>query len=400
MIPYGRQSIDDDDIAAVVAQLKSDWLTQGPTVARFEAALAAYLGAKYVVAVSSGTAALHIASLAAGFGPGDVGVTSPITFVASANCLLYAGGRVALADVEEATALISPERLAARCAELAARGTPPKVLVPVDFAGQPADLPAIRSIADRYGALVIEDAAHALGASYQHDGQSYRAADGRHADMACLSFHPVKHITTGEGGAVTTNDATLYRRLCDLRTHGITKDPARLGRNDGPWYYEQQSLGFNYRICDVQCALGVSQLGKQERFVERRRAIARAYDVALTRDPLRSALRPLAIVPGRTSAYHLYVVRLVQRPGETLAALNGRRRALFDGLRARDIAPQVHYIPVHHQPVHAGLADGTLGNADAYYAGCVSIPMYPAMTDAAIEQVIVALTGAVEATTK
>jgi perosamine synthetase len=397
MIPYGRQSIDDDDIAAVVAQLKSDWLTQGPTVARFEQALGEYLGVKYVVAVSSGTAALHIASLAAGFGPGQVGITSPITFVASANCLLYAGGRVALADVDDATALISPEKLAARCTELAAQGTPPTLIVPVDFAGLPVDLPAIRAIADRHGSMVIEDAAHSLGARYEHEGRSYNAADGRHADMACLSFHPVKHITTGEGGAVTTNDATLYRRLCDLRTHGITKDPARLGRNDGPWYYEQQSLGFNYRISDVQCALGVSQLGKQARFVERRRAIARMYDAALARDPLRSHLRPLGIVPGRTSAYHLYVVRLRQRPGEALAALNVRRRTLFEALRARDIAPQVHYIPVHHQPVHAALADGTLGNADAYYAGCLSIPMYPAMTDAAVEQVVAALQSAVEA---
>jgi perosamine synthetase len=397
MIPYGRQSIDDDDIAAVVAQLKSDWLTQGPTVARFEGALAEYLGVKFVVAVSSGTAALHIAALAAGFGPGDVGVTSPITFVASANCMLYAGGKVALSDVEEATALMAPDLLATRCNDLAARGTPPKLIIPVDFAGQPADLPAIRVIADRHGAVVIEDAAHSLGASYEVGGKHFRAAGGAHAEMACLSFHPVKHITTGEGGAVTTNDPALYRRLCDLRTHGITKDPVRLGRNDGPWYYEQQALGFNYRICDVQCALGASQLTKQGRFVERRRAIARSYDAALTRDPLRSHLIPLGVVPGRTSAYHLYVVRLRRRPAETLAALNGRRKALFEGLRARDIAPQVHYIPVHHQPVHAALADGTLGNADAYYAGCLSIPMYPAMTDGAVQQVITALESVVEA---
>jgi perosamine synthetase len=391
MIPYGRQCIDDDDIAAVVAQLKSDWLTQGPTVAKFERALGEYLGVKYVVTVSSGTAALHLAALAAGFGPGDVGVTSPITFVASANCMLYAGGKVALADVNESTALISPEQLAVVCARLAERGRAPKMIIPVDFAGQPADLSAIRAIADRHGALVVEDAAHSLGASYEVAGRRFKAAGGEHAEMACLSFHPVKHITTGEGGAVTTNDATLYRRLCDLRTHGITKDPTRLTRNDGPWYYEQQSLGFNYRICDVQCALGASQLTKQERFVERRRAIARSYDAALARDPLRSHLSPLGVVPGRISAYHLYVVRLRRRADETLAALNGRRKALFEGLRALDIAPQVHYIPVHHQPVHAALADGTLGNADAFYAGCLSIPMYPAMTDAAVQQVIAAL---------
>jgi perosamine synthetase len=395
MIPYGRQLIDDDDIAAVVAQLRSDWLTQGPTVTRFEHALAEYLGVKYVVALSSGTAALHLAALAAGFGPGDVGVTSPITFVASANCMLYAGGRAVLADVDPATGLISPHKLATRCEDLAARGTPPKLIVPVDFSGQPADLPAIRAIADRHGAIVIEDAAHSLGATYDDAGHRHRAADGRHAEMAILSFHPVKHITTGEGGAITTNDPVLYHRLCDLRTHGITKDAARLGRNDGPWYYEQQSLGFNYRICDLQCALGVSQLAKQNRFLERRRTIARIYDEALSREPLRSKLAPLAIEPGRSSAYHLYVVRLKPKLGENLEALNARRRQVFDTLRSRGVAPQVHYIPVHHQPFHAALADNDLAGADSYYAGCLSIPMFPALTDQAIEQVIAALTEAV-----
>lgn len=391
MIPYGRQSIDDDDIAAVVAQLKSDWLTQGPVVTRFERALADYLGVKHVVAVSSGTAALHLAALAAGVGPGDVGVTTPITFVASANCIRYAGGRVVLADVDPATALVSVEALAARCAQLAANGTPPKVIIPVDFSGQPADLPAVRAIADKYGARVIEDAAHSLGATYEHQGKSCRAGDCRHADMAILSFHPVKHITTGEGGAITTNDPVLYQRLCDLRTHGITKDAARLGRNDGPWYYEQQSLGFNYRITDIQCALGVTQLGKLERFVARRREIARAYDTALATEPLRRALAPLASVSGRASSYHLYVVRVLPRAGEDLAAVAARRRALYDALRARDIGPQVHYIPVHHQPVHAALGDPPLPNADAYYAGCLSIPMYPAMTDADVTTVLAAL---------
>jgi perosamine synthetase len=395
MIPYGRQSIDEADVAAVVAQLKSDWLTQGPTVARFESALAEYLGCKYVVAVSSGTAALHIACLAAGFGPGDLGVTSPITFVASANCMRYAGGTVALADVDQSTALISPEKLGERCAELAAKGTPPKLIIPVDFAGQPANLPAVRAVADRYGAIVIEDAAHSLGARYEAGGISFRAADARHAEMACLSFHPVKHITTGEGGAVTTNDPALYQRLCDLRTHGITKDPARLRRNDGPWYYEQQSLGFNYRICDVQCALGVSQIGKQNQFLARRREIARMYDEALAQEPLRSHLAPLAVATGNTSAYHLYVVQLQRRAGERLEALSARRRGFFEALRRRDIAPQVHYIPLHFQPVHSALAHSSLVNAEAYYAGCTSIPMYPAMTDDNVRQVIEALAAAV-----
>jgi perosamine synthetase len=391
MIPYGRQWLDDEDIAAVVAQLRSEWLTQGPTVARFEAALAEYLDVKYAVAVSSGTAALHVATLAASFGPGDVGITSPITFVASANCLLYAGGRVELADVDAWTALMSPDALARRCSQLAAAGTPPKVIIPVDFAGQPADLPAIRTVADRYGAVVIEDAAHALGATYEHGGRTFRAAGLQHTEMACLSFHPVKHITTGEGGAVTTNDPLLYRRLYDLRTHGITKDASRLGRNDGPWYYEQQTLGFNYRITDVQCALGLSQLAKQERFLERRRAIARRYDEALSKEPLRRHLLPLAKVPGLTSAYHLYVVRLRRRDGEDLDSLNARRRSFFENLRQNEVASQVHYIPVQRHPVHAALGDPSLASSEEYYAGCVSIPMYPALSDVMVERVIGAL---------
>ncbi|MBX3196804.1 MAG: UDP-4-amino-4,6-dideoxy-N-acetyl-beta-L-altrosamine transaminase [Labilithrix sp.] len=391
MIPYGKQSIDDDDVAAVVSQLRSDWLTQGPAVERFERALAEYLRVRHVVAVSSGTAALHLACLAAGLADGDVAVTSPITFVASVNCVRYAGAQPALADVDASTGLIAVDALAKRCEDLAAAGSPPKAIIPVDFAGQPANLPAVRAVAARYGAVVIEDAAHSLGATYQDGDTVRKAADGHHADMATLSFHPVKHVTTGEGGAITTNDPGLYRRLADLRTHGITKDAVRMSRNDGPWYYEQQSLGFNYRISDIQCALGASQLRKLDGFVARRREIARAYDDVLSRLPLSRVLEPLATLPDGRSAHHLYIVRVRRGDREALASVAARRRSLYEALRSRQIAPQVHYIPVHHQPVHRALGAPALPNADAFYAGCLSIPMFPAMTDEDVTTVIAAL---------
>ena len=391
VLPYGRQWIDDDDVLAVTAQLRDDWLTQGPTVAAFERALCAITGARYAVAVSSGTAALHLAVLAAGLGLGDVGLVPDITFVATANALRYAAARPVLVDVDPDTALVSLDALEAACVEHR-----PKALLPVSFAGSVPDLARVRRLASKTSAVVIEDAAHSLGATYEVDGRTHRSGSCAHTDMAILSFHPVKHLTTGEGGAITTNDDALYRKLCDLRTHGITKDPARLSRNDGPWYYEQQTLGFNYRITDLQCALGVSQAKKLERFVARRREIAARYDGIFRRE---GKVLPLAVPAGVASSHHLYVVRVPAGRGETLDGVGARRKALFLELRERGIAPQVHYIPVHFQPDFRehGLSGGTFSGAERYYAGCLSLPMYPALSDEEVDFVAQTVLRSVDA---
>lgn len=390
-LPYGRQHIDGADIDAVVSTLRGDWLTQGPKVAEFEERLAEFTGAKHAVAVANGTAALHLACLAANVGPGSTGVTSTITFVASANCIRYAGGRPSLCDVDPETALLDLDSLRKRVAALAAAGTPPKVIIPVDMTGAVADLAAVRQIADSVGALVIEDAAHSLGATY---GGSHRAGGGSHAHMATLSFHPVKHITTGEGGAILTNDDALYRELLDRRTHGITRDPSRLRRNDGPWYYEQQSLGFNYRITDLQCALGTSQLEKLPRFLERRRELAADYARELAH--LDDHVRPLRVPSGCSSAYHLYVVRIRAAEGQSLAAVAERRLSVYSKLREANIFAQVHYIPVHTQPdfVDNGLSDGEFPNAEQYYAGALSLPLFAAMTKDDVLRVVEVLANA------
>lgn len=393
-IPYGRQSIDRDDITAVVAQLGDDWLTQGPVVGRFEAALCEITGAHYAVAVSSGTAALHLACLAAGVGSGDVGLAPTLTFVATANAIRYAGGRPHLVDVEPDSALVSIPALERAVADLVRSHTPPKVIVPVDFSGAVADLPEVARIAASCGAIVIEDAAHALGATYLHGGRTLRAAGCAHASMAILSFHPVKHITTCEGGAVSTNDERLYRRLLDLRSHGITKDPARLSRSDGPWYQEQQTLGYNYRISDVQCALGLSQAKKLPAFLGRRREIAARYDRALSQPSLAGRARPLAIRADVTSAYHLYVARfVVPSTGEVAAT----RKRIYLSLREAGIYTQVHYVPLHMQPDFAQFVKGlSFPGADAYYAGCLSLPMFPGMTDADVDRVVETLQRAIQ----
>lgn len=389
---YGRQSIDDDDVAAVVRALRSDFLTQGPEVARFEEALTKATGARYAVAVANGTAALHLACLAAGVEPGDIGITSTITFVASANAVRYAGGSVRFTDVDPETSLMSVASLEARVAECNRAGKAPRVIIPVDMTGAIADLPSIRRIADRAGpgqrAVVIEDAAHSLGGDYEHEGKRHRAGSCAHADMAILSFHPVKHVTTAEGGAITTNDETLFKKLTLLRTHGITKDPALLSKSDGPWYYEQHALGFNYRITDMQCALGTSQMAKLDAFIERRRAIAARYDAAFAGQHER--IRPLEVPENVRSAYHLYVVRLVPRGGESQAQVMERRKALYLALAEKKIFTQVHYIPVHSQPdfVRAGMGGEDLPGAAAYYAGCLSLPMFPAMTDDDVDRVV------------
>ncbi len=381
ILPYGRQAIDDADIQAVVDILRGDWLTQGPAIGAFERALAEYCGARFAVAVANGTAALHLACLAADVGPGDVGITSPITFVASANCVAYCGGTPAFADVDPQTITMDPAALEEAC-----RHTRPKVIIPVDFTGQPADLPAIQDIARRHGALVIEDAAHSLGAEYQHGGKWYRAGSCTHSEMAILSFHPVKHITTAEGGAILTNSPAIYLRLQELRSHGLTRNPERLTRHDGPWYHEQHELGFNYRITDMQCALGLSQLRKLPGFVQRRREL-----VALYRDQLADLADRVTLLleaPGKRSSYHLLVARFRAGAAE--------RRRVFESLMERGIRPQVHYIPVHTQPWYRerfGFSPGDFPNAEAYYAGCLSLPLFPAMADADVGRVTDALRG-------
>jgi perosamine synthetase len=395
-LPYGRQWIDEDDVTAVVACLRGDWLTQGPLIEKFEQGLCEATGARYAVAVSSGTAALHVAALAAGVGPGDTGVTSAVTFVASANCVAYCGGEPHFADVDPETGLLSLDSLRQRVDALTEAGRPPKLLVPVDLAGQPADLPGVRHIADRCGAVVVEDAAHSLGGAYRHGGREYRAGCCAHTEMAILSFHPVKHITTAEGGAVLTNDPRLAGRLRDLRSHGIHRDPARLTQPDeGPWYYEQAALGYHYRITDLQCALGLSQLGKLGRFVARRNEIARRYDAALAEPPLAGWLsRPRTLPATARHAYHLYPVRLVRAAGETDAALAERRKGLYLALRERKILTQVHYIPVPMQPYYRGGPGDRAGDwsgARAYYNSCLSLPMFPRMIDADVDRVVEAL---------
>ena len=395
-IPYGKQYIDDEDVAAVTAQLRDDWLTQGPTVGRFEEALAGITGAKYAVAVSSGTAALHLACLAAGVRSGDVGITTTNTFLASANCIRYCNGRPWIVDVEPETGLMSLPALEQALARAREEGIRPKVVIPVDFSGGPPALCAIQRLAHDAGAIVIEAAAHSLGGTYTVDGATYRAASCAHATMAILSFHPVKHLTTVEGGAITTNDEKLYRQLLDLRTHGITKDPARLTRNDGPWYQEQQTLGYNYRLTDVQCALGLSQAKKLPRFLERRRAIAAMYDRAFEKSPFEGRIAPLRARAGVTSAYHLYVVRFLPRE-DGLAGVAERRKAAFLALREGGIFPQVHYVPIHLHPDYAPFVEGqSFPGADAYYASCISLPMFPALDDAGVQKVIDAMARIVD----
>lgn len=374
-LPYGRQWIDEDDIAAVVEVLRGEIITQGQTVADFEKVLADYSGAKYAVAVNSGTSALHIAALAAGVKEGDVGITSPITFVASANCIAYCGGTPMFADVNPNTINIDVDELEKVCAE-----HNPKVIVPVDFTGQPADLPNIKRIADKYGAKVIEDAAHSLGASYTDDGIEYKTGSCVHADMAIFSFHPVKHITTGEGGAILTNDVDLYESLLELRSHGIAKRQNKLINNEGAWWYEQQTLGYNYRITDIQCALGISQMKKLDSFVERRRELVKIYEEVFA--DLRDDIQLLTETKGDKSSYHLLVAQF--SGGFDI------RKKVLDVLRTKNILTQVHYIPVHFQPWYQeqfGLQRGDFPNAEKYYEQCLSLPLFPAMENSDVERV-------------
>ncbi|MBL8609096.1 MAG: DegT/DnrJ/EryC1/StrS family aminotransferase [Myxococcales bacterium] len=403
-IRYGRQTVDEADVTAVSACLRDANLTQGPRVVEFEEALARRTGARHAVAVSSATAALNVLSRAMGVGGGDSVVTTPISFLATANGFVLTGAEVAFADVDPGTARLDPASVDEVCARRARRGAPPRVIAAVDFAGQPYDRVELLRVARRWGALVVEDCAHSLGASYEVDGETHVVGSCAHGDAAVFSFHPVKHITTGEGGAILTNDADLARRARELRQHGVTRDASRFERGPddpmvGPWYYEQQDLGWNYRLSDVQCALGVSQLAKLDAFVARRRAIAARYDAVLAEAPFAGAVAPLARIPGRHHAFHIYVVTLARRDGEALADLAMRRRAAFERMAARGVDAQVHYFPIPWQPYHRRLPrahDAALGGAEAYYAGSFSRPRHPSLSDGDVERVIDALASAME----
>ena len=377
-LPYGRQSIDDADIAAVVQALRSDFLTTGPAVERFEQALAASCGARHAVAVANGTAALHVAVLAAGLKPGERLLTSANTFLASANCAEFVGATADFADIDPRTHNVTPETLAAAWRDDV------RVVVPVDFAGQPCDMPGIGALARGRGALVIEDASHAIGSAIEREGRRHFVGGHPWADMTTFSFHPVKTITTGEGGAILTNDDGLADRCRRFRNHGMTRVPS-----SGPWYYEVDEPGFNYRITDLQCALGLTQLEKLDGFVRRRGEIVAAYNSAFRALP--SVERPLSAESVRP-AWHLYVLQI------DFAAVGKTRTLVMQELRDRGIGTQVHYIPVHLQPYYRNryqYAPGKCPVAEAYYQRCLSLPLYPAMSDGDIERVVRAVTDVV-----
>ena len=372
LLPYRRQTIDDDDVAAVVQTLRSDWLTTGPRVAEFENALAAVAGTSEAVAVSNGTAALHAAMYSLGVGPGDEVLVTAMTFAASANCAAYLGATPVFVDVDPDTLLIDPDKVEARI-------TPrTKTIVAVDYAGQPCDYDALKTIADKHGLTLVDDACHAIGGCYR--GRQV----GSLALLSAFSFHPVKHVATGEGGAVTTDDAELARRMRLFRNHGITTD-FRERAAQGAFAYEMVDLGFNYRLSDIQCALGLSQLAKLPASVARRQAIARQYDEAFRRRPI---VKPLAVRSDVSHAYHLYVIRL------ELEALTTNRATVFRALRAERIGVNVHYLPVHLHPYYRnnfGTGRGMCPVAEAAYERILSLPMFPAMSDEDVSDVVAAV---------
>jgi UDP-4-amino-4,6-dideoxy-N-acetyl-beta-L-altrosamine transaminase len=380
MIPYGRQDISEADIQAVVDVLRSDFLTQGPAVPAFEKSIAVHCGVQHAVAVNSATSALHIACLALDVGPSDVVWTTPITFVASANCALYCGARVDFVDIDPRTYNMSVERLAEKLAHAEKNGTLPKVVIPVHLCGQPCDMVAIYALSQRYGFHIIEDASHAIGGKYR--GESI--GNCRYSDITVFSFHPVKIITTAEGGMAVTNDARLAKRMQLLRSHGITRDVNEMTHaSDGPWYYQQVALGFNYRMTDLQAALGLSQMRRLEEFVAKRHVIAKRYDQLLADLPV--------ITPWQHadsySGLHLYVIRL------KLAEIGKTHRQVFEALRAAGIGANLHYIPVYRQPYYEGLGfkAGYCPAAEQYYVEAISLPMYPGLTEAQQGQVVDAL---------
>lgn len=372
-INYGRHHITEEDIQAVSEVLRADYLTQGPQVAAFEEAFGQYIGVDYASANANGTAALHLAAMAAGIGPGDRIITTPITFVASANCALFCGAEVDFVDIDPKTYLIDLDRVEEKL-KSAPKGTY-KAIVPVDFAGYPVDAERLRKLADEYGLCIIEDACHAPGGWFTDSkGIRQRCGNGVYSHQSIFSFHPVKHIACGEGGMVTTNDKALYDKLMLLRSHGITKVESEMEENHGGWYYEMQELSYNYRMTDFQAALGISQLSRADEGLKRRIEIARCYDEAFAGKNLVTPYRADDIL----HAFHLYVIQ------------TERRLELYNYLRENAIFAQVHYIPVHLQPYYRrlGWKKGDFPQAEAYYDKCLSLPMYPALTDEQQEYVI------------
>ncbi len=372
-IPYGRQDISQADIDAVVEILKADYLTQGPKVKEFENKFAKYIGAKYAVAVANGTAALHLCTLALGVNETSKVITPPITFAASSNCVRYCGGEVVFSDIAANTITLDIEKV-----RMLLENAPKETyqgIIPVDFAGYPVNLEAFRQLADEYGLWIIEDACHAPGGFFTDSkGVKQNCGNGQFADLAIFSFHPVKHIACGEGGMITTNRKDLYDELLTLRTHGITKDPKKLQENHGGWYMEMQILGYNYRIPDILCALGSSQLDRAVKKLEIRRKIAKKYDKAFEGTKIKTIIPPNEV----GHAYHLYVIQIENR------------KELYDYLRTQKIYAQIHYIPTHLMPYYKqfGYKKGDFPTAEAYYEKCISLPMYPTLTEEEQEFVI------------
>lgn len=385
MIPYGRQDITQADIDAVVGVLQSDFLTQGPMVPRFEQQVAQHVGAAHALAVNSATSALHIACLALGLGPGDRLWTSPVTFVASANCGLYCGAQVDFVDIDPRTYNLCPQALSRKLEQAEQEGTLPKVVVAVHLCGQPCDMQAIHALAKRYGFKVIEDASHAIGGKYQGEF----IGNGKYSDITVFSFHPVKIITTAEGGMALTNDADLANRMVLLRSHGITRDPHQMTHeSDGPWYYQQIDLGFNYRMTELQAALGVSQMERLDQYIARRHQLAERYDDLLASLPVTTPWQHADSYSG----LHLYVIRL------QLEKIAKTHRQVFESLREQGIGVNLHYIPVHTQPYYAdmGFKPEDFPGAQNYYREAISIPMFQTMSNEQQDQVVAALVRALQ----
>ena len=370
MIHYGRQDVNEADIQAVTEVLRSDFLTQGPAIERFERVVADYCGAKYAVAVSNATSALHIACLAAGLGEGDILWTSPITFVASANCGRYCGAAVDFVDIDEKTYNMSGDALEDKLRQAKKEHRLPKIVVPVHLAGQSCDMKRIHALSEEYGFTVLEDASHGVGADYL----TTKVGSCAFSDMAVFSFHPVKIITTGEGGMVLTNDEDLYERLILFRSHGITRDPKKMTHEaDGPWYYQQISLGFNYRMTDIQAALGASQMTRLDAFVDRRRALAARYDELLKDLPLATPY----VLEGANPAWHIYIVRV------DFSRLAKTKKQVFEEMKAQGFALNLHYIPVHTQPYYQALGYrmGDFPASEKYYEEAFTLPLYVGLTE-------------------